>query len=179
MENLKLEGFLGITFGSSQEDSKKILKTRNGIIDSQNSNENSLLYDGIKFAGHITELVILSFYEDKLAKASVYIKPELESRIVNIYIGICDDLNKKYYVSTKNFETYDYPYEKNDGHTETAISLGNADFSCFWNFINIGKEDDYISVSISERMEIIISYENGELNNLLVNKHKENDALDY
>ncbi|RYJ44495.1 hypothetical protein [Flavobacterium beibuense] len=179
MENLKLDGFLNILFGSTQETIKEKIKDRDGIIDTENSNEEHLLYNNVKFAGYNTELIIFLFYENQFAKASIYIKPSLESRVIETYRSICNDLNNKYYTTDKDFETYDYPYEQNDGHTETAITIGKAEFSCFWNFNAGDKEDNYISVIINEFLEIQITYENGYLNNLLVNKNKEKDSQDY
>lgn len=96
-----------------------------------------------------------------------------------MYKQICTELNKKYYKTEKTYETYDYPYEKNDGHTETAISLGKAEFSSFWNFNNLNKKDDYISVEINQYLEVVINYEHGELTNAMVNLNKEKDLLDY
>ncbi|MCC8153882.1 MAG: hypothetical protein LIP01_06510, partial [Tannerellaceae bacterium] len=69
--------------------------------------------------------------------------------------------------------------EKNDGCTETAISLGKANFSCFWNFGESTPTDDYISIDINEDFEISIAYENGELMTLLVEKEKAKNILDY
>jgi len=176
----KLESFLEIPFGASIEEAKQIIKMRSGSeFDEENSNLETLFFNGIRFGGRETIFTMLSFYEDKFSKASVYIKANLEAYTVSLYEEIKDEINSKYFVSTEDYETYKSPYEKNDGYTETAISIGKANFSCYWNFQNSNAMDDYVSVSINENMNIIISYENGFLIDLLVKERKANDISDY
>jgi hypothetical protein len=180
MSNLKLNGFLSIDFGVSQEMVKeKFLRKTDGILDAENSDSETLFFNGANFAGRETELIFFLFFEDKFCKASVIIRPKLESKIVDVYEQIKDEINKKYYVSEAEYETYHYPFEKGDEMTETAISLGKAEFSCFWNFKNSDFLDNYISLTINENMYISIDYEDGELIKKLVDKKKQQDALDY
>ncbi|WP_439516351.1 hypothetical protein [Sediminibacterium sp.] len=175
-----LEGFLGIRFGASIEDARSIIEQRaNCVFDETNSTDESLIYYGINFGGRDTLFILLFFYENSFSKASVYIEPKLESQVVSLYQDIKAEINERYYESSEDFETYTTPYEKNDGYTETAISLGKANFSCFWSFTGDKKIDDYISLRLDEELRIIINYENGYLTDLLIKKNKSNNISDY
>jgi hypothetical protein len=180
MNNLKLNGFLGIDFGVSQQILKEKFSSKTGgILDTENSDSETLFFNDANFAGRETELILFLFFKDKFCKASVIIRPKLESKIVEIYKQIKDEINEKYYVSETDYETYHYPYEEGDEMTETAISLGKAEFSCFWNFKNSDFLDNYISLAINENMYISIDYEDGELMKQFVDRKKQQDALDY
>lgn len=179
MKNLSLDGFLGIPFGSSIKEVTVKIEERQGVLDIENSDNDSLIFNNVTFAGYKTELLLILFHEEEFAKALIYIKPKLESQVIGTYKSICDGLSDKYYITDKDFETYDYPYEENDGHTETGISLGKIDFSSFWNFSNSGNEDDYISVIITEDLEILITYENGYLAKLMSEKIKNINSADF
>lgn len=176
---MKLNGFLGIDFGSTQEIVIEKLLTRTGcVLDHDNSDENALFFNGLRFAGRETLFVMVRFYENSFAKASVFIRPKLEAHTINWYLEIKEEINAKYFISQEDYEIYESPYEKDDGYVETAISLGKAKFSCFWAFKDNNVED-YISVRINEDMHIVLSYENGHLMELLVSKNKAQDNLDY
>lgn len=175
----KLESFLGIPFGSNKDLVIQRLAERNGILDETIGNNDTLFFSGISFAGRNTESILTTFYDNQLCKASVYIKPNLESKTIEIYTQIKNELNEKYYTSKSDFEVYDSPYEKNDGYTESAISQGKAEFSCFWSFGDGSETDDYISVKIDENLEIVIAYEEGELLDKLVTRNQKKNNLDY
>lgn len=179
MKNQKLNGFLGIPFRSNQELVIEKLIEKNGTLDEENSNKDVLVVNGITFGGRQTEILLLTFFESQFCKATVFIKPKLESKVVETYKQIKNEINEKYYVSDKDFETYHSPYEQNDGDTELAISLGKANFSCYWTFGDSGILEDYISVKIDENLEILIAYEDGPIMDLLVQRNKEKDSLDY
>lgn len=70
-------------------------------------------------------------------------------------------------------------HTKKDGYTETAISLGKAEFSSFWKFSNSNKIDDFLSVRINERLDIVVTYEHGDLTQKFVDRIKEDQSLDY
>jgi len=179
MKNQKLNGFLGIPFGSNQELVIEKLIEKHGKLDEGNSNKDVLFFDGITFGGRQTEFLLVTFYDDQFTKACVYIKPAFESEVVETYIQIKNEINGKYYVSHRDFETYHPPYKQNDGFTESAISLGKARFGCFWNFGDSGISEDYITVQIEKNLEILISYEDGPLMDLFVQSKEEKDSLDY
>jgi len=179
MTNQPLEGVFGIPFGANIEFAKFKMAERDGILDESLSKPESLIFNNVVFAGMKTNMVILSFYNNQFTKASIYITPVVESETVALYQKIGGDLNSKYYVTDKDYETYDYPYEANDGHTTTAISAGLASFSRFWNFESRGKEDDYISLSIDLYLDVVLVYENGDLMKLLSERTQQINSEDY
>lgn len=176
----KIDGFLNILFGENKQSTIEKIKDRNGILDLENSIDESLVFDNIKFAGRETVFTAFHFVEDKFCRALVFLKANLESKTVDLYKQIKEEITTKYYKTTQDYENYEYPYEKNDGHTETAISLGKATFSSFWKFKNDkSNEDDYISIKIDENFHIIIVYENGELMKKYENNKNQNNFQDY
>lgn len=179
MKNQKLNGFLGIPFGSNKELVIEKLIEKNGTLDEENSNKDALFVNGITFGGRQTEVLLLTFFENQFCKAVVIIKPKLESKVVETYKQIKNEITGKYYVSDKDIEAYHLPFMQNDGYTESAISLGKAIFSCYWTFGDSEILEDYISVSINEDLEIAIAYENGPLMALFVQRKEEKDSLDY
>ncbi len=175
----KLDSFLGIPFGSNQRLVNEKLLERNGTYNEINSDDITMTYEGIIFGGRQTEFIMFTFFDNQFCKASVYIKPYLESKVVEIFNQIKSEINSKYFITKKDYETYDFPYEKNDGHTETAISLGKAEFISFWNFGNGRDTDDYIVLKIDENLNIVISYEDGVLLDKLVKKTQQKNIEDY
>lgn len=181
MKDLKLNSFLGIDFGSSKEFSKNKLLKRNGCnLDEENSTDTALFFDGMKFAGRNTITVMLLFVDDKFTKSVVYIKPNLDAHILRIYREIKSELNSKYFVTKDDFENYEEPYEENDGHLETGISIGKISISSFWSFPDAnGGLEDFIALSISEELEIVINYEDGDLAEQMASKINEENSQDY
>jgi hypothetical protein len=181
MSDLRLNSFLGIDFGSSQETSKEKLLSREGcIFDEENSSERTLFFNGIKFAGRNTTLIMMFFVDDKFCKAAVYIKPKLDAYAIQTYREIQSELNSKYFVTKDDFEIYDEPYKKNDGYAENGISIGKISFSSYWSFqdANNGLED-FISLKISEDLDIVINYEDGDLTEEMVNRIENENSSDY
>ena len=181
MNDLKLNSFLGIDFGTSREVAKEKLLNREGCIyDEENSKDDVLFFLGLTFAGRATTFIMLLFVNDKFCKSAVYIKPKVDAYAISTYREIKDELNSKYFKTADDFELYDDPYEENDGYTETGISIGKVNFSSYWSFpdANDGKED-FISLRISEELDIVLNYEDGDLAAEMANIAKSQNNLDY
>ncbi|AZA89943.1 Uncharacterised protein [Chryseobacterium nakagawai] len=178
--NLKINGFLNIPFGENQQKVSEMMREKGGILSLEDSSHNTLIFDNIQFAGYPTTLIAINFLKDEFCRAMIFIKASLESRTIDLYKQIKEEINEKYYQTKVDFENYEYPFKKHDGHTETAITLGKAIFSAYWSFKNDeSKEDDYISVKIDENFHIIITYENGQLMKALVDIQKQENHTDY
>lgn len=178
--DFKINGFLNISFGENKQSTIEKIKERNGILDLDNSTDDSLIFDNLKFAGRETIFSAFHFIDDEFCRAMVFLKANLESRTIELYQQIKEEITQKYYITNQDFENYQYPYEKNDGHTETAISMGKASFSSFWRFKNDkATEDDYISIKIDENFHIIVIYENGRLMNKYEINKNTNNFQDY
>ena len=181
MNEQRLTNFLGIDFGTNKEIAKEKMLLREGVVfDNENSSDEALFFDGVKFGGRITSYVFLLFFNDKFTKSTVVIKPKLDAYTINTYKEIKEEINSKYYISNSDFETYNEPYYEGDGYTESGIQNGNVEFSCYWSFTDQNNgEDDYIVIRINEDMEITITYEDGDLSDELANKTKEKNNEDY
>jgi len=181
MSNLKLTSFLGIEFGTSKEISKEKLLLREGaIFDEENSSEDVLFFDGLKFGGRQTTYVFLLFVDNKFAKSSVVITPKLDAFAMDLYKEIKNEINSKYYQTKDDFEIFEEPYYENDGYTETGIRVGKISVSSYWKFADqYGGQDDFISVRITEDMQIIINYEDGDLSDEMVDKKNRENSDDY
>jgi hypothetical protein len=178
--DFKIDGFLNISFGEKKQSTIEKIKDRNGILDLENSIDESLVFDNIKFAGRETVFTAFHFVDDKFCRAMVFLKANLESKTVELYQKIKEEITEKYFRTNQDYEIYEYPFQKNDGHLETAISIGKANFSSFWTFKNNqSNQDDYISMKIDENFHIIIIYENGELMKKYENNKNQNNFQDY
>jgi len=177
------DAFLGLKFGASVEHVKETILAKPGcVLDIENSDNENIIFNGLKFAGRETLLIMFRFIDNKFHTAHVFIKPKLESHIIDLYNEIKDEINDKYYITEEDYETYKFPYEKNDNYTETAISLGKASFSSFWKFKNRDTSENiynYITLDITENLDIRVCYQDGILAELYMTKQKEKNQADY
>ena len=128
----------------------------------------------------ILENPFLFFVDNKFCKAAVYITPKLDAYVVQTYKEIKNEINSKYFVTNDDFEIYDEPYEKNDGYTESGIRNGKISFSSYWSFqdANNGLED-FIALKITDDLNIVINYEDGDLTEEMVNRIDDENISDY
>jgi hypothetical protein len=177
-----INGCMGLIFGQSKSKVKQIMTSKGGILDTKYSKPDVLIYDNIKFATRKTSFVACHFTNDKLCECVIYMKADLESNTTNLYNVIKNELNKKYYESDVTFEQYKYPYEKGDGFTENAISLGKATFITYW-FENsseqFGENINFVILEITSDMYIKILYQDAELSKGAKDKEVQEKNLDY
>lgn len=177
-----LDKFYGFRFGCSSDSVKKAMLLKPGCtFNSENSTSTKLIFEGVKFAGRKTMFIMFSFINNKLHSGNVYIMPELSSEIIELYSKIKDELNEKYYKSEKDFEMYMYPFKKTDGDFETAIKAGKTKIMTFWMFKNPKSETQQngISIEITNKMYIVIEYQDGVLAGEEIDKIKKKNFSDY
>lgn len=177
-----LDSFFGVKFGSPQEAVKKVMLSKPGCkLDTKDSDDNTLVFSGVKFAGRETFLIVFNFVNNKFHTAKVLIPSSLPSKAILLYNEIKSELNEKYYLTLDDFENYEYPYEKGDGYTESAIKLGKATFTAFWVFSNTNSTEDKnsISLQVTETLDILLTYQDGALIKEAVQKRKDQDFKDY
>lgn len=169
-----LNGFFGCKFGSNKQTIKSIMTSKTGSK-IYSENDNSIIFTGVKFAGHKANVIIFQFINNKLHTAKVLLSSTYESGVIDLYNDIKNGINEKYYVTDDDYERYDEPYYKDDGYTISAIKLGKANFSAYWDFSNpkSDKEEDNntISVEITQSLSVIISYQDGVLINEVIKKN--------
>lgn len=177
-----LDSFMGIKFGTSRDSVKKIMLSKQGCtLNKESSGDDFMAFQNVKFAGREALFISFKFVDNKFHTSSVLFTSTLESKAIELYNDIKDELNEKYYKTESDFETYKYPYEKDDGHVETAIKIGKATFSSFWGFKNSNDENitNYISLIISETLSIILSYQDSILLKIAIEREKQKNNADY
>src|SRR5690606_14305364 len=98
-----LDGFFGINFGSSKEQALKIMKSKGHkpIVEETDY----LGYSDVRFGGRKSYTLLLLFNRDRLFEAEVSFKSDLESKTIDLYKSILEDLEDKYGVGN-TYERY-------------------------------------------------------------------------
>lgn len=161
-----LEGFLGIKFGSSQEEVRNVMLTKQGFkYNSELSDNNRLIFGEGMFAGNYAENLAFVFVNNKFYTSILIFKPSSSSKILELYQEIVNGITKKYFKPDVVKEEYLEPYKKDDGFFESAIKLEKTNIRTQWLLKNpITKDDDsFISVKVDDDMKIYLGYMDGYL----------------
>lgn len=181
-QNLKksLDGFWGMTFGSSMAECKKnILAKEGATIDNKNSSETVLIIDGAIFGGRKTDFISLEFITNKLHTARVFYPKTLEAKVEELYSEIKSEINSKYYTTKVDFRNFKSPYRDGDGYDTQAIRLGKGTVAAFWKFKRSDEFENLISLEIKEDLIVSLSYQDGKLIKEAVQKRKSESSKDY
>lgn len=172
------DGAVGLKYGQSYSRVLQILKNRGGTV-SQGSTRELLMMTNIQYGEYAADAIFLNFHNDSLYRISIFIKPDHESETVDVYESICRNVAHKYGPSTTKVENYKYPYQKGDGHVETAITVGKATLRRYWIFEYEDVDSDMISVGITDSHNIIIAYSYGRIESKLRQQEKRKQSEDY
>lgn len=175
-----LDGFFGIKFGSSQELVKSTMIKKGFIFNNKSDGTNLLFHKG-KFAGREVRDIMFVFHNKQFHTAYVSFVPSLSGDIINLYEIICKEIIDKYFPADLVVERYIYPFEKDDGHYETAIKSGKAKLVSFWEFKapKNNAKNNRITVMIASDMFVGLIYIDGYLSELAQNAEKEENTKDY
>jgi len=178
-----LDSFFGMKFGCSPDSVKKVMLAKPGTSLMQGSRNDFLMFSGLKFAGRNTERISFSFINNKLHTGKVGFKSNLESKTLELYNEIKDELNQKYFKTKQDYEIYKYPFTKGDGHFETAVSSGKASIASFWEFKNpkakVKEDNNSISLQITETFLIALCYQDGVLIGQAIDNDNKKNFKDY
>lgn len=155
----KPDGFWGIKFGSSVEEAKKIMSTKNNCKLSDSSEE-ELLYSGGSFSGLDIDWLYLQFIDGRFYNSIIRLKPSSESIVFLEYEDFKEKFNAKYFKTELHREAFDSPYYNGDGYELQAIRKKKAHFMSVWNF----KEDSSITLVIGDDTLIYVLYTDTKLN---------------
>lgn len=173
-----IQEFYGIKFGTSKEASKAIMKSKGWVVDSEKAG--SVVYKENTYLKREANIII-KFVKNEFYEGVVLFYPQIESQILDLYNSIVDDVSLKY-GEGDSYESYSYPYEKNDGHLETALSLGKAKFSTYWykkDGNNLTKKEyNVISTVISENLGVILTFQDSERINIAINEQNKSKLED-
>lgn len=125
-----LTGFWGVPWGSSLTKTEEIMAAKGYSPDSSASN--GMTFKNASFAGR--DCTVTFFLKNGgFYMGAATILPAM-NKSYEEYIALKDDLINKYGEPAGDVENYKSPYEKGDGHTETAISLNYATIGANWIF---------------------------------------------
>lgn len=159
----KLTGYKDLQWGDSMDVVKQKMASMKGFThDTKRTTPDSLTYEGGEISGYTVDFVILLFSKSGFCKAVFVLSGVSESRITSEYKNLKELLTGKYGKPKDDYKLFRSPYKEGDGYETQAIRLGKATFAAFWTFPG-KKEEDYISLRISERLDLVLGYENGDL----------------
>ncbi len=176
----ELDSFWGIKFGSTIQEVEEIMKTKNAIIDEEDSTDEIKIYTNCIFAGRETEYILLYFVNDSFFAAKVGFKEDLDTKTIELYKSIRSELNEKYYPTKLTVEKYKKPYYKGDGFEITAIQTGYAIIQSTWAFCKKDSEKlRGITLQILPNLVVQLSYQDDELLDIALEKEKNKNIQDY
>lgn len=70
------------------------------------------------------------------------------------YIDLCQQLKKKYGKPWAEYEKFEYPFKKADGHLELALKSNKAFFVTRW-----AHETNYLNITIDSALDVRLDYE--------------------
>lgn len=182
IDAVNIDGVFGMKFGMPQEEVRQIMLKRSDFpIDKKGITKESLLYGSGKFAGRDIEALYLKFVDNKLSTVAFFFTVDLESKVVDTFREIKSELTEKYGETDMDIEDYTTPYEQGDGYTESAIKLGKASFLTRWTFDSSTNSEikNYISLSITTSLSVMLLYQDGKLGELESQRDKEKALNDY
>ena len=96
-------GFLGIPWGASHEEAKRVLQKRPGIVFPENADDSHIELTGGSFAGQPATKWVIEFPERKFASAAVTLKND--GNASTVHKEFCNQLVAKYGPSTSAKKT--------------------------------------------------------------------------
>lgn len=171
-----IDGFLGIKFGSYPGQVIDALKAKGASEDiayNNNYNRTGLLrFKNVILGSRTCADFIVSFANDKACQAEFIFDPEGESKSVEYFINLKNDLNSVY----GEGETTPNP-ERYDDDDVTAIKSGKAIYEMYRHD---GNNLIWLHIILSNYSEIRVSliYRSNSLSNLYQSQQKERNKSD-
>lgn len=170
-QSKSIDGFLGIKFGSTPGEVIKALKAKDAVEDVEYNNKYGrtgiLRFKNVSLGSRICTDFMVSFANDKACQAEFIFDTGAESKCVDYYIGLRDDLIGVYGAE----EIVPNPMRYNDDAV-TAIKNGKADFEAYWHD---GNNLIWAHITLGKYSEILVSlvYRSSYLFNLYQNQQNE------
>lgn len=156
-----ISGFLDIVFGDNKDVAKEKMNQRGAKLDLETSTIDSLVFDNVPFAGRVTTFIVLRFFQNEFFQASVHFTIKPESKTLSFYKDLKNDINKKYFITDSDYETYTNSAFKDEAFINLGIQSGYTDISAFWKFPNDKGYVDYITLKIEPNLDVVLIYEDG------------------
>lgn len=169
-----VDGFLGIKFGSRRAEVITALNAKGCIFNTKVSTESKIVFDNVSLGHRKSIGLTVEFVNDKAYQASFFFKDELETKTIDYYNDLVNDINGIYGagVSSKKFKE---PYADGDGYEVQAISHGNADYQTFWKASN----NNLLFTIINAKLHIQLTYRDYTLNAEAESNQKAKEKADF
>jgi len=159
-----IDSFLGIKFRSSYEMVKDSMKTRSGHFDTALSKPDFLFFDSVKHYDLIAGIVNIKFVNNMAYEAGFVFKPDFESKIIDYYYYLVNELNAVYGAS-KIIRNFKPPYTGGDYIRLKALRTHHGDYYNVWTATN--KNQIVMSISPGpgddSSLYIMLIYQDGAL----------------
>jgi hypothetical protein len=137
-------GFVGIPWGASPEEAKRILQARPGVVFPDNADDFHIELTGGTFAGQLVEKWVIEFPERKFGSASIVLKTE--GNAASIYKEVRSQLVSKYGAATTDRKLSSVSGKKRAVYApEPPGMLGNI---AIWRFGPTMKDKQTVVVSV-------------------------------
>ena len=174
----RIEGFYGIKFGSTKAQSMETMKAKGAVQDVPLTTENRVVYKSLTFAGRKSNLAAIYFVDDKLYQGTVFFIANNDNEALKLFDEVVNEIGELY-PSQDVFKSFKSPYEEGDGHEVTAIKLGYATYTAFWNTPGSGESENFVSLEVTTEMNLKLTYQDGNLIKIVGERSKAKKAKDY
>lgn len=130
-------GFLGIAWGASPEEVKRVLQKRPGVIFPENADDNKIELTGGSFAGQPVAKWVIEFPDRKFAVATVTLKTD--GNAGTVYKEFRNQLVSKYGSATTD--------KKSGGAAKKGAQPQPATSTAIWKFMPTMKEKNSVLIS--------------------------------
>lgn len=121
------------------------------------------IMDGTILSQPIELFIVYTPKSKQVFKLTIYLKEHNTwNELYNQYSNTVKTLTDKYGTSDYKTESFDSPYELNDGYEMTAVQNQKCKYNNLWLY----KNNTHILVEITEFKQVSVVYENATLSNL-------------
>jgi hypothetical protein len=173
-----LDGYFGINWRDSKD---VVLKKMTAVSYSKTSDESGISSytpaDGTKVGGELVDNIGVYTCSSGASKVVLsFQKNDNDVDVIPQYNTVKKLLIAKYGTPTSDTRTFDDPYFDGDGYSALAISAGRGHYLCKWSIESSSGEDCAISITITEALQVTVSYENEPLMNKYNDEQSKADA---
>jgi len=171
-----IDSFLGIKFRSSYEMVKDSMKTRSGRLDTAKSKPDFLLFEGVKHGEATSQIFTVKFVNNMAYEAGFAFKPDFESKIIDYYYILVNNLNAVYGAS-KVIRNFKSPYTAGGDYIQLkALRTGHGDYYNVWTGTNKNRIFMAIRPGPGDNLSlyIMLMYQDGVLTDQVASETKAN-----
>lgn len=172
--NQPMPDFLGIPWGASQEDARKKMEAKEGVVfNPEQSGGTNLIFHGGLFANKDVKMWVLQFVEDQLQTAKILIAPP-PAQTIAVFRDLSARLTREYAEPAQGGVIVNPPY--GEGQELEAIAAGRGIAAALYAFGQGSAVEGSILCQVAPNGQIVTNYQNERLNRLAISKQTGLDA---